>query len=303
MKTALPISTNSHLTLRGRTFTAEAIETIRICVEEYFDYGRTAISRAICERLDWRQPNGWLKDRACRDVLLTLEQRGLIALPPPLVTRNENSRRSIARTSTKLETIDLRPVVEFPTSITLEFAKSNKAESLWNRLVETYHYLGHKVIVGRCIKYLIKSDERVLGAIAFSSAAWHVANRDTILLNSGIAEHQIRDLVINNSRFLILPNVNVPNLASHVLALSTKKIAVDWQAYYSLKPLVVETFVQPSLFAGSCYKAANWLEIGITKGYAKSGSSFHNGQEPKLVFLYGLNRSVRRRLRRSIDPN
>lgn len=287
----------SCMTLRGRVFTENDLSIIRSCVSENYHLGRTHISKAICEKLDWRQPNGWLKDRACRDVLKILEERGFIKLPPSLLIRAKDDRK---RKSTTLEDRLLKeydlitPITEFPRQIQLVFAKGNKYEKIWNILVEKYHYLGHQVVVGRTIKYLLITGNKLLGAICFSSASWHLSQRDILLADLGIT--QPRDYVINNSRFLILPNVKVKNLASYILALATKQVSIDWSWYYSITPLIAETFVQPSLYDGTCYRAANWVEIGTTKGYAKRGSSYCNSQEPKLIFLYGLNRRVRRQL-------
>ena len=102
-----------------------------------------------------------------------------------------------------------------------------------------------------------------------------------------------QDYSVNNSRFLILPTLQVKYFASHILSLATNKIVNDWNSYYSITPLIAETFVQPSRFEGTCYKAANWLEVGITKGYAKKGQTYRNSQEPKKIFLYGLNKRTR----------
>jgi hypothetical protein len=194
-----------------------------------------------------------------------------------------------------LKAYDLEsPITEFPKDLELIFVKGNEHEPIWNALIEKYHYLGHKVAVGRSIKYLVKSHDKLLGAIAFSSPAWRLDSRDLWLKKLGIIN--IRDETISNTRFLILPNVKVPNLASRVLSLATQKVVKDWSWYYSITPLMAETFVQPSLFDGACYKAANWVEIGSTKGYAKKGSSYHNSQEPKIIFLYGLTRQLRHKM-------
>ena len=191
-----------------------------------------------------------------------------------------------------LSSFDLTtPITEFPRSIQLEFAKGNQAEKIWNELVSEYHYLGNRTTVGRCIKYIVRSKNRLLGAISFSSPAWQLEPRDKALKAIGISNPH--DHAINNSRFLILPFVQVPNLASYILSVATKNIVHDWSRYYSVKPLIAETFVQPSLFDGTCYKAANWIEVGTTKGYAKRGSSYRNSQEPKKIFLYGLTRQIR----------
>lgn len=283
--------------IRGRDFTEQDIQIIIKCVNVFYDKGRTYISKRICEQLEWRQPNGWLKDRACRDVLLYLDKIRLISLPPSM-----NNNRKVHDNSGKKETenyqvqriISTDIVGPIPGEIKLLFAKGNKLESLWNNIVGKYHYLGHNVTVGRSIKYLIKADEQYLGAIVFSSPAWRLGPRDKILKSIGIDNPL--SYTINNSRFLILPNVKIKNLASHILAISTKQVVSDWENYYSIRPLIVETFVQPSKFNGTCYKAANWLEIGMTKGYSKKGRAYSNSQEKKKIFLYGLNKEIRKRL-------
>lgn len=284
------------LRLRGRDFSLEDIQTIHQCTDLYFERGRTCISQAICERLDWRQPNGWLKDRACRDVLRSLSELGIIELPP-LKTVYKPDRKLQPIPLMRSETLVFgKPVESFPKNIELVFAKGNPAEAVWNKLVDTYHYLGHRVAVGRSIKYLINSEFGLLGAISFSSASWRIKARDELLQKLGFPVDVHRDIVVNNSRFLILPHVVVNNLASRVLSMATRQVVVDWSRYYSIEPQLAETFVEPSRFAGTCYKAANWSSIGITKGYAKKGSSYHNSQEPKFIYIYGLNRRVRHHL-------
>lgn len=189
-------------------------------------------------------------------------------------------------------------VTKYPKKIVLEFAKGGDSEALWNSIVNRYHYLGHSVAVGRCVKYLIKADAELVGAISFSSPAWNLASRDRIL-SQFFTFSQIRDVVINNNRFLILPHVQVPNLASAVLSAASRRVVADWSSYYTITPLFVETFVDADRFRGTCYRAANWLEIGSTQGYAKKGSSHHNSQKPKHIFLYALSRTMRRKLLRA----
>lgn len=291
------------ITIRGRVFTLADLCVIESVVDEHYERGRTHISEVVCERLDWRQPNGWLKDRACRDVLRRLESVGMIDLPPPLVRHRKTGRgdsspnkRDLLR-QYNLET----SITTFPNDLELVFAKGNEDELLWNQLTDEYHYLGHDVIVGRCIKYVIKSSGRLLGAIAFASPAWMLEPRDRIL--DGLGIDRPRDYTINNTRFLLLPNVQVKNLASHVLAVATRRVVEDWRDYYALTPLVAETFVQPSRFEGTCYLAANWLEIGYTGGYAKHGPSHRNSQEPKKILLYGLNSKIRHQLQAIVKEN
>lgn len=290
------------ITLRGRKFTASSLGAVKSCVKKYYKFGRTRISREICMRLNWKQPNGWLKDRACREALMQLETLGVIKLPKSkskkkIITEKQNNK---AEPNFGNYIVDAS-ISEIPENIEFILAKSNREEQIWNYLVEKYHYLGHKVTVGRCLKYLIVSKGTILGAIAYSSPAWRLGTRNQILQELGFTPDDIMNKVINNSRFLILPAVKVKNLASKMLSLSIEKVVIDWTNYYSIEPLVAETFVQPSKFYGTSYKAANWLEVGITKGYAKQGMSYHNSQEPKKIYLYGLNKLMRSKLMRAVD--
>jgi hypothetical protein len=289
--------------LRGRRFTYRGLRTIMRCVAEHYSEGRTRISEVVCIRLGWRQPNGWLKDRACRDVLRRLENLRLLRLPPRLTTPQNGKLAAKDVKRNELLRDIVTPVVAMPQKIELEFAKGNAAEYLWNTLIDKHHYLGHRVQVGRCLKYLIRGDGKLIGAISFSSPAWKIAVRDKILKQIGLSSSSFRDVVINNSRFCILPEVRVPHLASRILAQATRQVAVDWFEFYSIKPLFAETFVEPNRFEGTCYRAANWNEIGTTSGYAKLGSTHHNSREPKVVFLYGLTRAYRRRLAAIVSLN
>lgn len=282
------------VTLRGKSFTPQEIKTILECVEKYYDKGRTFISVMICNDLNWKQPNGWLKDRACRDVLMQLEKRGLFTLPPRICTPI-NHKRKLTDREIVLSEYDLEsPITQIKGGVNLVFAKGNDYEIAWNCIVDKYHYLGHRIAVGRCIKYLVKHEEGILGAICFSSSSWKLSSRDGILNLLEIDDPS--NTVINNSRFLILPRVQVRNFASHVLSISTQQIVTDWHDYYALQPLIAETFVDSKKYHGTCYKAANWVAVGQTKGYAKQGGSHHNSQEPKEILLYGLTRQLRRKL-------
>jgi len=218
----------------------------------------------------------------------------LVRLPP----RKKKPYRQLGQARRKRKTRFVFQPLTNGGDITLEFAKGNAAERMWNKLVEEHHYLGHKVVVGRCLKYVIHYLGKPVGAICFSSAAWELESRDKALQHLGLSRKGIREQVINNSRFLIVPDANVPNLASRVLSLATKQVAHDWAEFYSLRPQVVETFVQPSRFEGTCYKAANWVEVGRTKGYAKRGRNHVNSLESKYIFLYGLSKTMRRKLLR-----
>jgi len=284
------------ITLRGRVFTRDDIKTIKSITKKYFPQGRTKISEKICEALNWKQPNGWLKDRACRDVLRTLDHLKVITLPSPKL--NNPSRQYSKWRPLKPEQESHLPIINTADTLTLILAKGNIAEKQWNKLVQQYHYLGHKISVGRCLKFLIQDEQKnVLAALSLVESAWNVKHRDEVLSQFGWS----RDDVANNGRFLIPPNVRVKNLASRCLAILAKKGAPIWNEYYSTTLKCLETFVDTTRFVGTSYLAANWLIVGKTKGYRKSGPAFFNSQTPKLVLMYPLDSVDRKTLSKKND--
>jgi hypothetical protein len=142
--------------------------------------------------------------------------------------------------------------------------------------------------VGRLLRYVIKADNAVLGALSFTDPAWNLSVRDRFISELGLADSQLRDTVVCNNRFLILPMVEVPNLASRILGLAGRRLRHDWQAAFGVMPLYAETFVDPQRFAGTCYLAANWLCIGSTKGFSKVGEKHVRNGAQKLIFMRGL---------------
>src|SRR6266568_2386139 len=235
------------LMIRGREFALRDLRVILGCAATHRLRGRTFISQEICRQLDWRQPNGWLKDRACRDVLRVLHRRRLVRLPRSFVVNRRSRKRYALLYHQNLQRIDLKtPVRAQPKDVRLEFAKGNSAESVWNYLVDKYHYLAYRVSVGRSLKYLVWADDRLVGAISFCSPVWRLKPRDAVLEKLGVSVRELHERVINNNRFLILPNVQVAHLASRVLAQATEAAFKDWSWYYGIVPLVAETFVAPS---------------------------------------------------------
>lgn len=293
ISTRVPDST---IRLRGRMFTQNELLIIDSKVKAHYDEGRTVISRKICEELNWRQPNGWLKDRACREVLIKLSQRGIIVLPQSRKpVRLTPIIKNAKRKDSPIEETEINQI-DFKT-IRFQLAKGGKQEAFWNSIVDYYHYLGQRVTVGKSLKYLIYSGDILIGCIGFSSPAKKLSLRETVVekaLNMDI--DQTLSHCINNSRFLIFPFVKVKNLASRILSAASEQIVTDWESYYSIKPVLIETFVQISRFEGTCYKAANWVEVGTTRGYSKKGTNYVSNNEPKKIFLYGLNSLTRKRL-------
>ncbi len=290
-------SIRSPQTIRGRTFTTYEINLISKLAQEYFEEGRTRISIEVCKALNWRQPNGWLKDRACREVLRFLHRNRYLRLPKSKAVRKRgNNRLRLQRTF--LQNVDTTLITSADLySLVFKQVKGDKDKLLWNWLVNKYHYLGFKVFVGRSLKYLVYSGDRILAAIGLCDPAWSLAARDVPLKKLGIEVEEIRRRGINNGRFLIMPWVKVENLASRILSITIRRFVKDWQSYYSVNPLMLETFVEPGRFNGTCYKAANWVYLGRSRGYLKSGSSHWNSQVPKMLFVYPLARNIKKKLK------
>lgn len=284
------------LILRGRKFTAEDLRLIARLAEKYRNFGRTRISVEICKTLQWTQPNGWLKDRACRDVLNRLHKRRLIKLPRHKKRRaRQYSLWKPVTPATDIAAEEIITNIAIP--ISLKLAKGGALERQWNQIVQEYHYLGHKVSVGKSLKFLVRSGEVVLGAISLAESAWSVSARDRLLATMNI----LREEVSNNTRFVILPHVRVKCLASRILSLLATVATKHWETYYSIKLKCLESFVDDSKFKGTAYKAANWIQIGKTQGYRKAGAQHFNSQSVKSIYVYPLDAKVREAMRNTED--
>ncbi len=281
--------------IRGRFIGPEELKTIQEFTSRYWDQGRAEISKALCRHWGWRQPNGWLKDRACRDVLLTLERQGAIELPK---RRHPGSggKKYVESRRFLFEACPIEgPVSQFR-SLTLSMVRQTSKEKLWDQLVHQYHYLGRPLIVGSYLKYLAYLDDQVVACLGWGSAAWRASSRDNFIGWDEPTRKRNLHQVVNNVRFLILPWVRVPHLASKVLAANTRILCRDWKAFYHTPVWLAETFVDSSRFQGTCYRAANWAYVGDTKGSAKRGASYRYHGHRKAIFLYPLHKRFRERL-------
>jgi len=283
------------LTIRKRTITVDDIDPIQATVNEHWSKGRKHISRLLCQQWKWFQPNGRLKDMACRELLLTLSRMGLITLPSRINNANNEKRnRSIPVINidqtplqeklTKLSSIDLKPV------------RNTKLEPLYNSLIHQHHYLGYRQIVGNHLKYIAFINERPVACLGWGSAAWKVESRDAFIGWQPKTRENNLHFVVNNTRFLILPWVSVKCLASKLLALNARRISDDWIQTYNYPVYLLETFVEKKRFKGTCYKAANWILTGQTKGTAKKGHIHLNHGNIKDVYLYPLGKDFRKKL-------
>lgn len=276
----------------GRWFTEPELQVIRqIIASPQRHPTRAAIARAVCEALGWVKPDGQLKARSARVALLAMQRDGLLCLPPP--THSYTPARGVMFTAASDPQPELCCSSRELTDLTLHRVATRVASRLWNELVARYHYLGYRPLPGAQIRYLIMHGEKPLGALGFGAAAWKVAVRDRFI--GWTPEQRVArlHLVVNNARFLILPWVHVPNLASHVLSLAARQVSRDWPGLYGYRPVLLETFVERERFAGTCYKAANWICAGPTQGRGKLDRHHHRALPVKDVYLYPLARDFR----------
>jgi len=280
------------LVIRGRPVTSQDLDLIRSLVDQYQQQGRTFISRELCRTWNWQQPNGALKDMACRELLRRLDQKGLIHLPAKKIDVNRRRKRL----SPHLLSPDIHPLTgklkEF-LPIELKMVRGSPEEALHNSLVSRYHYLGYGQIVGPHLKYLAYIQERPIACLSWGAAAWKVSCRDQFIGWSSCIRSKNLFLIINNTRFLILPWIRIPGLASHLLSQNIKVLASDWYRRYQYTPVLLETFVDRERFSGTSYRAANWQAVGRTQGRGKNDRNHRMALPVKEVFLYPLRKQFR----------
>jgi hypothetical protein len=283
---------------RGRSVTGEQIASIRRLIADQPELSRWKLSRELCEAWQWKQANGALRDMVCRGLLLLLHRTGEIELPPVRrLVRNRIAERA-------------RPALvgmeEYPWRGSLgelqplEFVQVRRSpeEALFNSLLEQHHYLGYERPVGEHLKYLVKAGGQAIACLAWSSAPRHLKLRDRYLGWSREARERNVHLLAYNTRFLILPWVEVPHLASHILGRMAKIVFADWQRLYAHPIYWLETFVDTSRFAGTCYRAANWQEIGTTQGRGHRAPTFEQTRPVKKMLGLPLNAKFREILQR-----
>jgi len=290
-------SPTADTTLRycGRLFSAEEIDGIRRLMACEPELNRAQLSRRVCDELHWVRADGRRKDMSCRVAMLRMQRDGLITLPRPEKGNGNGHNRprftvaSDPKTLLSLPAGALSPLLFRPVDTPGD-------SSLWNELVERYHYLRYKPLPGAQIRYLVSHGDHLLAALGFSAAAWKVAPRDRFIgWNDQQRRHNLYRLV-NNSRFLILPWVKARNLASCILAAAAKRLGDDWKERYGYEPLLLETFVDRERFRGTCYRAANWLYVGDTQGRGKLDRQHLGLSTIKHVYVYPLDKHFRQKL-------
>jgi len=287
---------------RGRSITSEQIAFIRQLIQNRPELSRWKLSRQLCEAWEWKQANGALRDMVCRGLLLMLHRAGQIELPP---VKRQVRNRIAERERPESVIADTRPVRGLLASITpLEFIQVRRTpeEALFNSLMEQYHYLGYEQPIGEHLKYLVKATSsqgsQVIACLAWQSAPRHLKVRDRFLGWSDEARERNVHLLAYNTRFLILPWVRVEHLASHVLGRMATMVPQDWQRLYAHPIHWLETFVDTSRFAGTCYRAANWQVIGATQGRGHRAPTLARTRPVKQMLGLPLHRHFRELLQR-----
>jgi uncharacterized protein DUF4338 len=277
------------LKIQGRLLTEAEVNRIRMLLADNPKWNRTRLSRELCEIWNWQRPDGQLKDMACRELLLKLEFRSLIKLPP--------RQSTVAGRLPTIESIEVdRQPVSCPFSEVkpvqvVDARSSTEYEKAFNYLVKEYHYLSFGRPVGQNMKYLIiGADKRFLGCLLFGAAAWKSADRDQWIGWAPDIRERNLGLICNNTRFLILPWIKVPHLASYALGACLRRLSSDWRHRYGTEIALVETFVDTTRFKGTCYKAANWQKVGQTKGRSRQDRQRKIKVPIKDIWVYPLRR-------------
>jgi len=290
------MTVNKLFTYRNRVVTSEDVNFLAGIIADNPKESRRALSIRVCRDWNWIQANGVLKDGVCRGLMLKLHREGYIKLPPrkqpftggrqskQKIKKPELDQTPITSTVKKLQPIEIRQV------------RRTKLDKLFNSLIEQYHYLGYTQPVGEHLKYIVFAAERPIACFAFSSAPYSILHRDRFIGWSSEMLGKNRHLLAYNSRFLILPWVKVPHLASHLLAKCAREISDDWQAVYRHPVFWLETFVDTERFKGTCYRAANWIFLGNTAGRGKYNKTQKQLTSIKAMYGFPLVKNFRQQL-------
>ncbi len=275
--------------LSGQWFGSELLERISATVESEPAISRSVLSRLVCEWLEWRAPNGKLREVGCRKALLELERRGAVQLPDRKEVASFQPEARKRRRPPEVAEVQCSLVELGEVAVVAVTSRYSKLSEIWNGLMEAYHYLGAGPLCGAQVRYLVQcSNYGWLGALSFSAATWRLKSRDEWIGWSEVARLANLQQVVCNSRFLLAPSVKVPNLASHVLARSVHRLAHDWGQKYGYEPVLVETFVDGQRFAGTCYRAANWEWVGQTAGRDDGYRNAKRSTGKKEIYVYPL---------------
>jgi hypothetical protein len=281
---------------RGKLVTNDDIGFINRLISDHPEDSRRALSKRLCLAWNWVQSNGTLRDMVCRGLMLQLHRAGHITLPEK---RGNPHNPFVDRKKPEKVDVDQSPINASLSEIgALKFCQVRRtaSEKLYNSLIQQYHYLGYCHPVGEQLKYILYSGQRPIACLAWSSAPRHIGCRDRYIGWSQRLRKERIHLLAYNTRFLILPWVRVKYLASHTLGQMAQILSTDWQSVYNHPIHYLETFVDKERFAGTCYKAANWIYLGDTTGRGKNDQTKKPNRSIKSVWGYPLGKQFRRQL-------
>jgi hypothetical protein len=281
---------------RGRVITTEDIAFIRRLISENAEASRRALSAKLCDAWQWKQANGIPREMVCRGLMLMLHRAGQIELPPVRQTSLNPLVRPQRPAPVLIDTTPVRGPLSQIQPLEFQQVRRTADEPLFNSLIEQHHYLGYERPVGEHLKYLAWTQGRPLACLAWSSAPRHLGSRDRFIGWCAEARHRNIRFLAYNTRFLILPWVQVEHLASHILGRMAKRLSQDWKRLYGHPIYFLETFVDPERFRGTCYRAANWVLLGRTTGRGKDDQTNRPNRSIKEVLGYPLTRRFRQLL-------
>ena len=285
------------LRYRGRAITAVDVQAIRNRIATEPGISRRALSFAVCAAWQWTQPNGAPCDAICRGLLLWLHRAGHIQLPAPQWVTQRPWRPRTSAPPVLIDQTPLQTTLRDLGPLAFHQVRRSADEPLFNSLLAQHHYLGYQQPVGEHLKYLVVTADRPVACVAWSSAPRHLGPRDRFIGWSADARRRNIRGVAYNTRFLILPWVTVPHLASHILGRMAVIVAQDWLRIYGHPLYLLETFIDPERFRGTCYRAANWIVLGRTTGRGKNAPTKRPTRSIKEVLGYPLLPQFRERLR------
>jgi hypothetical protein len=287
------------LSYRHRVITDADLVFIRRLIAENPLCSRRRLSEQLCVAWNWVQPNGALRDMVCRSMMLMLHRQGLIELPPVRQVGRSSLGALAERAKPVAVSVDQTPLgmsLGQLGPLDIRQVRRTPEEALFNGLMQHHHYLGYTQPVGEHLKYMVFAGARPIACMAWSSAPRHLGSRDRFIGWDAAARLANIRLLAYNTRFLILPWVTVPHLASHLLGRIARRLSADWQAVYAHPIYFVETFIDPQRFAGTCYRAANWTVMGQTTGRGKDAPTRQANRSIKDVLGYALVKDFRQRL-------
>ncbi len=284
------------LKYRGRVVSESDIELVRAVIREHPAVSRRELSRKLCHAWNWVQANGAPCDMVCRGLMLALERSGHVRLPR---AKGIHANPLAVRARARPPEVDASPVsgnLKDLGPLEYRLVRRTREEAIFNGLIEHHHYLGYTQPVGEHLKYMVYALGRPIACLAWSSAARHLGPRDRFIGWDPEARRRNIRFIAYNTRYLIMPWVRVPHLASHILGRIARMLPRDWERIYGHRVYYLETFIDPERSRGTCYRAANWIPLGLTTGRGKDSNSHRPNRSLKQVLGYPLEKQFRRLL-------